>query len=388
MGKSKPEPIGVMPKINCLACGKECDGDSKYCKHCGAPTKPLEIPPHLKPKKSRKKLLVVLLVVMMIIGTISVFLIISYEDVDETKTYTYSPDTTPRSLKIELDMDSASVEIYFTSDLDEPLVKLDYHKKWSGFIVSQSSFKTSSSKVSFEGSIVVGEANSELIVTLRNDVEYDINGISANGNIALNAEDRGVILGTIDLDTTSGSSSIFGKNLTVTKQIKLKSESGSSSVFLKDCQIGDIEGNFNSGSSALNLENCTIEDILVTGNSGSATLKSKDLKIDSQSSWSFDIDSGSVVLDLDQSSALGGNIEVDAQISGNKEIEVSINGNATNVRAKLTGNQDINIKKNLGFDIIDTKTLESYNYNNETIDKFEIKMNAEGGDLEVEVVNS
>ena len=103
MGKSKPEPIGEMEKIHCLACGKECDGDSKYCKHCGAPTKPLEISSNLKSKKSRKKLLVVLLVMMMIVGTIFIFLIISFEDVDETKTYIYSPDITSRSLKIELD---------------------------------------------------------------------------------------------------------------------------------------------------------------------------------------------------------------------------------------------------------------------------------------------
>lgn len=389
MRKSKKEPVEDIPKTDCLACGKEHDSDSKYCKHCGAPAEPetQKGPLHLKGKKSRKKSFVVLLIVIIIIAAVSLIFIVSFQDVDENETFTYSPENTPSSLKIELDMNNASVEIKFTDELTEPVVKLDYHKKWSGWIYRQPSFETSSSKVTFKGSTVFGDADSELMVILRSDVEYDIKGTIDSGSIALNADDQGVILGTIDFDSSSGSSSIFGTNLTITEQIKLKSEDGSASVNLKDCTIGDIDGTFSSGSSTINLEKCTIEDIHVSGDSGSVAIISKDSKIGSHSSWTFDVDSGSVVLDIEQSTSLGADITVDASITGKKEIKVNFNGNATYVRAMFTANKEINIKENTGFDVLDSKTLESSNFSNSTFDKFEIKLTADKGDLEVDVSN-
>ena len=69
MGKSKKDSQGEIPKSNCLACGKEHDADSKYCKHCGAPAEPetQKVPPHLKGKKSKKKLFVVIFIVIIIV---------------------------------------------------------------------------------------------------------------------------------------------------------------------------------------------------------------------------------------------------------------------------------------------------------------------------------
>jgi hypothetical protein len=390
MGKSKKETPVEVPKSNCLACGKEHDYDSKYCKHCGAPAEPetQKVPQYLKGKKPRKKLFVALIIVILIIATISVIIIISFEDMDEIVTYTYSPENTPSSLKIELDMNNGSVEIEFTDELTEPVVKLDYHKKWSGWIYKQPSFETSSNKVTFIGSTVFGEADSELTVILRSDVEYDIHGTMDSGSIALHTDNQGVILGTVDFDSSSGSATIFGVNLTITEQIKLRSEDGSASVKLKDCTIGDIDGTFSDGSSAINLEKCTIEDIHISGEDGSFSIISKDSKIDSNSSWTFDVDSGSVALNIEQSISLGSDITVDASITGNKKIKVNFNGNAASVRAKFTGNKEINIKENTGFDILNSKTLESSNFNNSTVGKFEIKMTADRGDLEVEAVSS
>jgi hypothetical protein len=388
MGKPKNEPPWELPKINCLACGGECDSDSKYCKHCGAPAKPQKIPAHLKSKKPRMKLLVVLVIVIIIFATVSIFLIISFEDVDETKIYTYSPENTPSSLKLDLEMANGSVEIKFTDDLAEPVVKLEYHKNWQGFVYRQPSFETSSSKVSFRGSTVFGDADSELTVILRRDVEYDIDGSIDSGSIVLNGDDQGIILGTVNIASSSGSCSIFGTNLTITEQIKLRSEDGSSSVLLKDCTIGDIDSTFEDGSSAINLESCTIEDIHVSGESGSFALISKESSVNSHASWTFDVDSGSVVLDIEQSTSLGANITVDASITGRKEIKVNFNGNAANIKTKFTANKKIDIEKNVGFVILDSKILESSNFNNESLDKFEIKLTADKGDLKVDVVNS
>jgi hypothetical protein len=389
MRKSKKEPSGEVPQSNCLACGKEHDHDSKYCKHCGAPAEPETqgVPSHLKGKKSKKKLFVFLLIVIIITATVSIFIIVSFKDTDENETYTYSPTNTPNSLMIELDMDSAGVEIKFTDEVSEPVVTIDYHKNWRGWVVSEPSFKTSSSKVTFKGSMVAGEQDSELTVILRSDVEYDIDCKISSGSITLNSEDQGVILGTIDFDSSSGSTSILGDNLTITDQITLKSADGSSSVHLKDCTIGDIDSTFSSGSSVINLERCTVEDIHVTGDSGSVVLNSKDMQIGSHSSWSFDVDSGSVVLDIEQSTSLGADVTVDASITGIKEINVNFNGNATDIRAKFTANKEMNIMKNEGFEVIDSTNLESSNFSNETLDKFEIKLTADNGDLEVEATN-
>jgi hypothetical protein len=391
MGIFKKGPIEELPKINCLACGKENDSDSKYCKHCGAPAEPetQKIPQHLKGKKSRKKLFVVLLVVIIIIAAILSIIIVTYEDMDEIVTYTYSPEETPSSLKIEVDMVNASVEFKFTSDLTEPVVKMDYHKKWQGWVIIKPSFKTSSSKVTFEGSEVMGQADSELTVILLSDVEYDIECTTTSGSITLTSDTPGVILGTVAFESYGGTSSIHGVNLTITEQIKLRSEDGSASVNLKDCEIGDIDSTISSDSktSNIDLENCIIDDIHVLSDTGSFTFNSKDSKSDSHSSWSFDVDSGSVVMSIEQSSPLGADVTVDASVTGSKDIEVNYIGNATYIRAKFNGNKLIDIKENSGFDILDSRNLESLNFGNETLDLFDIKMTANKGDLEVEVSN-
>jgi hypothetical protein len=325
--------------------------------------------------------------VIVIVSVLSIFFIYGYENMDEQERYTYSPDDPPSSLKIELDMNNASVEIKFTNDLSEPVVEIEYHKNWRGIITRQPSFETSSSKVTFTGSQVFGEADSELTVILRSDVEYDIVGTISSGSIALNADYQGVTLGTVNLKSTSGSLSISGSNLIITEKIKFNSVDGSASVNLKDSTIGDIDGTFKSGSTSIKLENCFMEDIHVIGESGSAAINSKELIIDSHSSWTFDVDSGSVALTIDQSSSLGADVTVDAAVTGKKDIKVNFNGNATFIRAEFSGNKMVEVMANTGFNILDSKTLQSSNFGTETLDKFEIKMTADKGDLEVETLN-
>jgi hypothetical protein len=92
-------------------------------------------------------------------------------------------------------------------------------------------------------------------------------------------------------------------------------------------------------------------------------------------------------LDIEQSTSLGADVTVDASITGIKEIEVYLNGNANDIRAKFTANKEMNIKKNEGFEVLDSRNLESSNFSNETLDKFDIKLTADNGDLEVEASN-
>jgi hypothetical protein len=125
----------------------------------------------------------------------------------------------------------------------------------------------------------------------------------------------------------------------------------------------------------------------ITGDSGSVLLSSNDTKVISHTSWSFHVNSGSVVLDIEQSTALGADISIDASITGIREIDVDFNGDAADIRAKFTANKEINIKENQGFEVLDSQTLESSNFSNEGLDRFEINMDAEDGDLEVEATN-
>ena len=92
-------------------------------------------------------------------------------------------------------------------------------------------------------------------------------------------------------------------------------------------------------------------------------------------------------MDIEQSTSLGADVTVDASITGKKEIKVIFNGYATNIRDKFTANKEINIKKNEGFEILDSKPLESSNFSNETLDMFEIKLTADKGDLEIDASN-
>jgi hypothetical protein len=218
-------------------------------------------------------------------------------------------------------------------------------------------------------------------------VEYDIECNIDSGSVALNSVDQGVILGTVYFDSKSGSSSIFGTNLTIAEQIKLNLEDGSSSVFLRDCTIGDIDSTFKDGSSTINLEKCTIKDIHISGDSGSASIRSIDSTIISNSSWTIDVDSGGVGLNIEQTTVLGADITVDASTDGRNDISVNYNGNSTNMRAEFTANKEIIINENSGFDVLDSRNLKSSNFVNETLNKFDIKLTADKGDLEVEVSN-
>ena len=225
MGKAKKEPS--KDKSFCLVCGTELDLDSKYCKECAAPIEEEPQDKHVKAKRSRARIIVVLMVIIIVIASISIFFFINYEDVNELKTYEYSPTTAPAALTVDLDMDSGSMVVNFTSDPEEPVVKIDYFKRWTGMVVERPRFSTSMAKVKFNGATVIGSADSEIEVTLRADVKYTIKAKTTSGSFIMDTNVKGISFDSITTDSTSGSAVLNLKDASISGKIKTTGTSGS-----------------------------------------------------------------------------------------------------------------------------------------------------------------
>jgi hypothetical protein len=252
----------------CRDCGKKIEPGSKFCNYCGTPTesdfgKKSEEgigpkPPGEKP--SRGRFIVIALIVIILLSGL-VYYIINYENMNETEIYSYNPGTIPNSLSLDLDIEQSGAEIVFTSDMNESLVEIEYLKNWQGVVTRQPSFEYTSDKVTFESSKVIGSSDSEIIITLRSDVKYKIEAKVTSGSISINSELSNMTFSSINLESSSGSSSINCENAVFTGSISMKSSSGSSSLNLVNCSLVDIRTKSSSGSSSINLERCKLGKI-------------------------------------------------------------------------------------------------------------------------------
>jgi hypothetical protein len=323
-------------KMYCWKCGKKNHEKSRFCNNCGANLEGEKAPGpegELKPtekKRSRGKLLVILILLIIIFASISIFFFFSYESVNKHVYYTYNPKTTPTSLEIDFEMENGGVEIEFTSDLNEPLVYIDYHKRWDGFVVREPSFSTSSNKVSFRGAEVWGEANSELKIILRNDVTYDFKGKERNGGLSFNSNIPGLKFGSFNFDTYNGGTNLNLNDATISGKIRMKSENGGSNIFLTNCTASNIE---------------------IDSESGGFGLTFTDSRVSSDSTWDINSKESGISLNIIQSIPLGANVTVDAHVKKGK-ISVNFEGNSSHLRARFdceASGGDITLNKGVEF---------------------------------------
>ncbi|MEE9117201.1 MAG: zinc-ribbon domain-containing protein [Calditrichia bacterium] len=397
--------------INCPKCGKEIDEDAQFCKHCGAstevegeekpetPTEPseepketeaeeLKVPP--KKKKSRRKLAVVLIVIGLILASVFIWYFLSYEKVNEHKYYMYSPETAPSSLTLEIEMNGGATEIGFTSDPLDPMVYIDYHKRWEGPVISQPSFSTSSSKVSFDAGTVWGESNSELAVTLRSDVTYSIDIKTSNGALNFDSDIPGVSFGTLTIDTLNGASNLFISHATISGKIWVTTEDGDANFFLLNCTAQDIDATAKSGSSNIHLVNSTIGNIKSISHSGGLAVTSQDITINSDSTWTLEVNKGDIGLNIFQSKSMGADVTVNAKTEIWGDIHGSFEGNATIVRAKFTASAssgEVTLTDGEGFESPVSGSMQSSNLSNTSLDQFLVNLSTEDGNIEVEARN-
>jgi DNA-directed RNA polymerase subunit RPC12/RpoP len=399
----------------CSKCGKENEDDAEFCKHCGAkigvegekpdtqaepseetkePTieeKHEEPKAPLEKKKPRRKLAVILIVIGIILVSVLVWYIIAYENANEHIYYTYDPDTAPDSLTVEIEMNGGGIEINFTSNLADPVVYIDYHKRWEGAVISQPSFSSSSTKVSFDSGTVWGESDSELTITLRSDVTFSFDTKTSNGGMNLVSDSPGITFGTFTLDTLNGASNLFISHASVSGKIESTTENGATNYHFTNCTLNYIDTTTTSGASNIFLENCIIGNIKSNVNSGGMAISSKDITITSDSTWTLNAERGGIGLNINQTKSMGADVTVNGDIEGRGDITSSFEGNAIFVRAKFTASASegsATLANGAGFNAPGPGAMESSNYGNEALDQFDIDLSAEDGDIEVDAVNS
>ncbi len=415
----------------CSKCGKEIEEESEFCKHCGAQVglggehpkaqdesseeikdseseepgeikeeefgepKPEEQPKEtkapLEKKKPKRKLAVFLIVIGIIMVSVLIWYIIAYEKADEHVYYTYAPETAPSSLTFEVEMNGGETDINFTSNPSDPVVYIDHYKRWEGAVVSQPSFSSSSTKVSFDSGTVWGESDSALTITLRSDVKYTIDIKTSNGALNFDSNIPGISFGSFTIDTLNGASNMFINHATILGKIRVTTESGSANFFLTNCTAHDVDSSAKSGSSNIFLTNCTVGNIKSTSYSGSLSISSQDLRVVSDSTWTLKAERGGVGMNIIQRTSLGGDVTVNANIEGRGDITSSFEGNATFVRAKFTASASggsATLANGGGFNAPVSGAMESSNYGNEALDKFLLDLSTSNGNIGVDAENT
>jgi hypothetical protein len=329
-------------------------------------------------------------VIGLIMVSVLVWYVIAYEDADEHSYYSYDPETAPDSLTLEIVMNGGGIEINFTTNPSDPVVYIDYHKRWEGAVISQPSFSSSSTKVSFNAGYVWGESNSELTITLRNDVTYSFDTKTSNGGMNLVSDTPGTTFGTFTLDTLNGASNLFISHASVSGKIESTTENGGTNIHFSNCTLKDVETTTTWGGSNIFLENCTVGNIKSTVNSGGLAVSTQDITITSDSTWTLKADKGGIGLNIIQTTSLGADVRVDVEIENRGDIDSFFEGNASYIRAKYTTSASfgsVTLTNGVGFESPVSGAMESSNYGDITVDQFLIGLDASDGDIEVEAEN-
>lgn len=407
----------------CSKCGKENEDDAEFCKHCGAkigaegekpetqaesleetkepiaeeePVETKEEEPEepkapLEKKKPRRKLAVILIVIGIIMVSVLVWYIIAYENANEHVYYTYDPETSPGSLTVEIEMNGGGMEINFTTNPADPVVYIDYHKRWEGAVISQPSFSSSSTKVSFDAGNVWGESDSELTVTLRSDVTYSFDTKTSNGGMNLFSDTPGATFGTFTIDTLNGASNLFISHASVSGKIESTTENGATNYHFTNCTLENIVTTTSSGASNIFLENCAVGNIKSNVNSGEMAISSKDITITSDNTWTLKAERGGIGLNINQTKPMGADVTVNAEIEGRGDITSSFAGNSTFIRAKFTASASggsATLANGAGFNAPASGAMESSNYGNTTLDQFLVDLSTSNGDIGVDAENT
>jgi hypothetical protein len=422
----------------CSKCGKENDEDAEFCKHCGSkikaeeqkPAAPIESSeeikdsgseepgeikedelkepkaeeepgepkeeseepkPPLEKKKPKRKLAVFLIVIGIILVSVLVWYVIAYENADEHVIHKYDPETAPDALTLEIEMNGGGIEINFTSNLADPVVYIDYYKRWEGAVVSQPSFSSSSTKVSFDSGTVWGESDSELTITLRSDVTFSFNTKTSNGGLNLISDTPGTSFGTFTLDTLNGASNLFISHASVSGKIESSTENGATNYHFSNCTLQDIVTTTTSGASNIFFENCTVGQIGSNVNSGGMMISTENIAVTSDSTWTLKAERGGIDINIIQRKSLGADVSVEVRIEGRGDITTTFVGNATFVRAQIGASASggsATLVDGTGFDAPLAGTLYSSNDGNTDLDQFNVGLSTSNGDIDVNAENT
>ncbi|MHA2390691.1 MAG: hypothetical protein ACXAEX_01875 [Promethearchaeota archaeon] len=179
--------------------------------------------------------------------------------------------------------------------------------------------------------------NISIDVTLRTDVIYDIKALTGTGSLALNIPDN-VVLNNTDLDTSTGSALLDSdKEVTFLGSVHVDTSTGSVAVFANNNTFTyGLKASTSTGSLTLNFTNCIMGDDL-TGlvSTGSIVLRSYNMKYTEDCIWNIGTSTGGVDVFIYQYVALGANVS-GAIHSSTGSVDILYKDSRASVGAKFT----------------------------------------------------
>ena len=306
--------------------------------------------------RSQKIILIIVAVVLAAsAGVFGIVVVATWGDYEYSNTYYYEPGSPSLIEVLNVECDTASINIKYNTTPTDFYAKIDLDLKVSGAYVEGKSFSdffkpilwdnTTNSPVTFDVDnkpstwFIFGLSHrSTLNVTLRTDITYEIDASSATGSIKMDVP-QGSTLGKTTLHTSSGSVRLNSAlNTTFQGDVSLSTSTGSVRAYaIKTSFIHGFNAASSTGSLRLNFTSCILgDDLTADGSTGGITLKSYNMRYTQDCIWDIGTSTGSISAEILQFNEMGANVTGSIGTSTGS-VSVLYKDDQINVGASFTG---------------------------------------------------
>lgn len=306
----------------------------------------------------RSQKIILIIVAVVLVGSAGIFGIIvvaTWGDYEYSNTYFYKPGSPSLIEVLNVESDTATINIKYNTTPTDFYAKIDLELKVSGAYVEGKSFSdffkpiqwlnTTNSPVTFDidnkpqlvfifGSLNRGTIN----VTIRTDVIYDIHALTATGAITLDVP-PGTTIGETTLVTSTGSVHLDSDvNTTFQGEVTLSASTGSVKVYATETNFtSGLTADTSTGSLTVNFTSCILgDDLSVGGSTGSITLKSYNMIYTQDCTWNIETSTGSINAEILQFNEMGAKVTGSLE-SSTGSVSVIYKDDKPNVGARFTG---------------------------------------------------
>ncbi|MHA1916367.1 MAG: hypothetical protein ACW97V_18610 [Promethearchaeota archaeon] len=279
-------------------------------------------------RTSLKIILIIVAVVLVSAGAIfGIVVALTWGEYNYSNTYLYDPGVPSSMEDISFSSDVGAISIHYNTTPTDNVVEIDLTIKIKGGFVEGKTFSDFFKPIIWENVSVpainfeLGNQRNPLFifglfynisidVTLRTDVVYNIEALTATGSVILDAP-TGVTLNNTGLTTSTGSVALNAEDdVFFLGDMELETSTGSVSVFAdNDTFSNGLSVITSTGSATLNFTNCIMgDDLSCSVSTGSIDLKSYNMVYTQNAVWNIGTSTGSVDVEIYQSIELGADV--------------------------------------------------------------------------------